>query len=273
VLGDIWVREDPEAASADAVVAANALGLGGATIAGVLEAISLDLQALAPVFEVSLREPEAMELLLEQAKETALLRSIQMIGDSSRLSGAAESLEERARVLEEQARRDGLTGLYNRRYLDERLAEELSNARTHGWPLAIAFIDLDLFKRVNDTYGHQAGDEVLRGAARLLLAGTRSSDVVARFGGEEFLILLPGTGLASALVVTERLVASFRESRHAVAGHQEVRVTISVGLAVQGEGQDFESPEELVRAADRAVYAAKRLGRDRWVVYGSDKAV
>jgi diguanylate cyclase (GGDEF)-like protein len=268
-VADIWLREDREQAALEAADAAGRLlGVEGAVLGEVLEAVSAEIQETAPLFEVELRGREDMELVLEQAKETVLLRSLRVVDDSARLSALTESLVDRTRQLEEQARRDGLTGLYNRRYVDERLAEELRDARTHGWPLAVLFVDLDGFKRINDTHGHPAGDQVLRGAGRLLLEGTRGSDLVARFGGDELLLLLPGTGLAGAAVTADRIVDSFRQARHDVGHGLEVTVTASIGVAVLGEGQDFASAEELLRAADQAVYEAKRGGRDRWVAFG-----
>ena len=160
-----------------------------------------------------------------------------------------------------------MTGLYNRKYLDEALEKEFSCAIEQGWPLTLVLVDLDHFKQVNDTYGHQAGDEVLRQAAALLGACARDTDIVARYGGEEFVLLLPGTGMRGAKIVCERMVNAFRETRHKVIDDQEVAVSISVGLTVHGEVTKFTSTQAFLRAADMALYAAKAEGRDRVVVY------
>jgi len=139
-------------------------------------------------------------------------------------------------------------------------------AKQHGWPLAVIFIDLDHFKQVNDVHGHHAGDEVLRGAAKLLLANTRNTDIAARYGGEEFVVVLPGTRIEGARLTCERVVAAFRNAAHDIGKQEPINVTVSAGLAIQEEGRDFGSAKALVHAADQAVYAAKKQGRDCWVI-------
>jgi len=199
-----------------------------------------------------------------------MLRNLQTMQESQDLHKAAESLESRTRELEEETRRDKLTGLFNRAHFDGVIEDEFRSASSHGWPLAVLFIDIDHFKQVNDTYGHQAGDEILRGAARTLMASTRDTDVVARYGGEEFVIILPGTGKQGACVTSDRIVQAFRKTVHDIGQSESVGVTVSVGIAIQGEGAEFAAPGELVGAADGAVYGAKQQGRNRWVLYGSD---
>jgi len=147
------------------------------------------------------------------------------------------------------------------------LETEFSCAMDQGWPLTLVLVDLDQFKLVNDTYGHQAGDEVLRQAAVLLSACARDTDIVARYGGEEFVLLLPGTGMRGAKIVCERMVKAFRETYHKVSDDQEVVVTVSIGFTVHGEVTRFTSTQAFLRAADLALYAAKAEGRDRVVVY------
>lgn len=162
-------------------------------------------------------------------------------------------------ALRRAADSDGLTGVRNRRWFDERLVGEFADAARRGAPLAVALVDLDHFKQVNDVHGHQAGDEVLVRAAAALGSAARGSDHLARYGGEEFVLLLPGAGPEEALEVAERL-------RRAVpAGAGAVGVTCSIGVAVTG-GPRTSSPAELVRAADEALYRAKEQGRDRCVL-------
>jgi len=162
-------------------------------------------------------------------------------------------------ALRHAADSDGLTGVRNRRWFDERLASECADAAGRGVPLAVALVDLDHFKQVNDVHGHQAGDEVLVRAAGALASAARATDHLARYGGEEFVLLLPGAGPEEALEVAERL----RRAVASAAG--AVSVTCSIGVAVTG-GALTASPEELVRAADEALYRAKEQGRDRCVL-------
>jgi len=165
-------------------------------------------------------------------------------------------------ALQEQAVRDGLTGLYNRRYLDEMLEREVSRARREGIALSLVMIDIDHFKRINDTYGHQAGDEVLRMLAATLLADIRTEDMACRYGGEEFLILLPNMPLAFALGRAEiwrKAVAALSP----VHGKFQIHFTISLGVAAYPE--HGKTPDDLTRCADLALYRAKHEGRNRVV--------
>ena len=161
-----------------------------------------------------------------------------------------------------EAMTDGLTGLYNHRYLHEHLIEELSRARHESHGLALLFCDLDFFKEYNDRLGHAAGDTALRATARIIESCTRRADLVARYGGEEFVVVLPGAAEPEAVEIAGRI-------RTAVAEHhlENGGLTISIGVATYPEAA--ETKESLLEAADRALYVAKRLGRDRVVAAGS----
>ena len=167
--------------------------------------------------------------------------------------------------LREQAVRDPLTGLFNRRYLDDILDGELARARRQGYPVAVVMLDIDHFKRINDTYGHQAGDEVIRRLGGTLRRNSRSGDLLCRYGGEEFILVLPNMGQDDALVRCEALRRSFAgEPVH--FGQQELSATLSGGLALfplHGDDRD-----QLIRAADGALYAAKAAGRNRLCLAG-----
>ena len=175
-------------------------------------------------------------------------------------------------ILEQQSFLDGLTGLWNRSYLDRRLESELNVARRYGRPLSLVLVDVDHFKRVNDSFGHLFGDIVLQGIAEGLRAYARRSDIVARYGGEEFAILLTDTNLRSAMYVSERLRSS-AESRHFEARSEVVSVTASFGVACSEElGADL-TPEELIRAADVGLYASKDAGRNCVHLYRNGEVI
>ncbi|AKF07546.1 diguanylate cyclase [Sandaracinus amylolyticus] len=167
--------------------------------------------------------------------------------------------------LQRLAVQDELTGLYNVRYLNSRLTEEYKRAERHRDPLALAMIDVDHFKQVNDRFGHEAGDAVLREVGVRLKKSVREIDVVTRYGGEEFVVLLPSTHLAGALVVADRVARTLREEPFDVAG-TKMPVTASIGLALF-PSRGVHSKEELLRSADRALYRAKDEGRDRICVF------
>jgi two-component system, cell cycle response regulator len=163
--------------------------------------------------------------------------------------------------LSDMAFRDQLTGLFNRRYFDQKLQEEVDRSARYGRPLSLVMGDIDQFKGYNDDFGHQKGDEVLRTVADLLKASCRSSDVAARYGGEEMVLILPETDAEGALRVAEKA----RKIIEARAGDAADRtVTISMGITSFGPGAD--GPAELIAAADRALYKAKNEGRNRCVL-------
>jgi diguanylate cyclase (GGDEF)-like protein/PAS domain S-box-containing protein len=166
--------------------------------------------------------------------------------------------------LRDQAIRDALTGLYNRRYLDETMERELSRAQREGYPVTVAMIDIDFFKKLNDTYGHQAGDEMLKELGALLKKGARMADVPCRYGGEEFMLVLPNMPLEVAHQRAEIWRDSFKALR-VNFGQFELHSTISIGLATYpGHGK---SRDALIEAADQALYIAKHGGRDQVVIF------
>ena len=158
---------------------------------------------------------------------------------------------------------DALTGLYNHRYLHERLSEELHRARDQQRPLSVLFCDLDHFKRYNDASGHSAGDAVLREVAHVIEQSVRNVDVAARYGGEEFVVLLVETGRETALVVAERIRERIRAAGFTAGG---VPLTVSIGVA--GYPDDADRREDLLNKADWAMYLAKRRGRDQVASFG-----
>ncbi|WP_374603717.1 diguanylate cyclase [Arenimonas sp.] len=158
------------------------------------------------------------------------------------------------------ATRDALTELYNRRHFVESVDREIARATRHGRPLVMCIIDVDLFKPVNDQYGHIAGDGVLRQLAGIVRGFVRGEDIAARIGGEEFAVMLPETDIESARSFAERLREAVAETPF-VLGGQPQRLTISIGIASLAPGRDERSP--LMQAADAALYRAKDLGRNR----------
>jgi len=171
-------------------------------------------------------------------------------------------LEDARRQLELMARTDPLTGLFNRRHMEDQLLREVAHARRYGQPLSVALLDMDHFKKINDTYGHAVGDDALRLLAREAQRISRLSDIFARWGGEEFLVCLPATGSEGAQILISRIMDGVK-ARGLTVGDQQVSLTVSVGITSLREGDD---PMALVNRADAAMYQAKQNGRDRIVI-------
>jgi diguanylate cyclase (GGDEF)-like protein len=182
-----------------------------------------------------------------------------------RLHASLVSNEAARRELEELANRDGLTGLLNRRHFMLCAEGELRRAERYGRPVAVALADLDFFKNLNDTHGHGAGDLVLRTFAAMMLESVRGSDLVCRYGGEEFAFLFPESGVEQSEALVERFRHRFALEPIRLQDGTEVRVTVSIGLA-DASGRPLEVA---LRQADQALYVAKRGGRNRVVVAGS----
>jgi two-component system cell cycle response regulator len=176
----------------------------------------------------------------------------------------SDRLRDNVQMTMEMAVTDGLTGLHNRRYLERHLATLVQQATARGKPLSVLVVDVDHFKSINDTYGHAAGDEVLREFARRVRKAVRGIDLAGRLGGEEFVIAMPDTDAALAMLVGERLRQRIAGDPFRIArGEQAITVTVSIGIASLTTGD--ETPDVLLRRADEAVYRAKRNGRNRVV--------
>lgn len=175
----------------------------------------------------------------------------------------------RVALLEHENVTDSLIGIYNRRYLDRRLEEEFARARRYALPLSVLLLDIDHFKHINDTYGHQVGDRVLNALGPLLLRAIRESDIVARYGGEELLIIAPHTLASLAVILAERVRQDVATQELALTNNlgkrQTIRITISIGIA--GLDQEVTDSQRLVHNADEALYRAKQEGRNRIVIY------
>ena len=199
------------------------------------------------------------------------LTLLDIIGPQVALALERAEWQERATEFQLMSITDPLTALTNRRYLEERLMEELNRSRRYDYPMSFLMIDIDDFKGYNDKNGHQAGDVALQITAHCLKSGLRSEDVASRYGGEEFCILLPQTAMAEAGTIAERIrqrvsTADFPHGKTQPLG----RVTVSIGVSTFSSL--VNTSENIIAAADRALYQAKSMGKDRVVFYGDDAA-
>src|SRR3984885_9857847 len=266
-VADLFLNDAQNRRFAETALSAErSVGLDKTAFGQVLGTIGSMLPETEAIFETDILAQQHPELILEQAREALMLRNLFALREINSLRAAAESSNSRTLELEEETRRDAMTGVYNRAYLDQVLTREFDHSTRHKWPLSLAFADLDNFKSINDRFGHQAGDRILQATARILRGNTRETDLIARYGGEEFVVVLPATDAATAHGICERIVAAFQSTGHPI-GAEHARVTISIGCATHGGQVNFPSVAEFVKAADQALYTAKLRGRNQSVPF------
>ncbi len=182
----------------------------------------------------------------------------------ARLSKANEGLLAANHQLQKMASTDTLTLLYNRRHFEQVIKREVDRRNRYGLPLSVVMIDIDFFKSINDTYGHEAGDKALIKVAAVITESARTADIIARFGGEEFVAVLPQTEAESATVFAERTRAALEQEKFVIDG-KEINLTMSLGVAGISAAGGITDPETMMKAADKALYDAKNSGRNRYV--------
>lgn len=254
------------------------LGLPGAAIDSILEQFHIRVKEAGNYFDLKIQAAKSVQEILQEANIRLSLINLdydqmnkQLIQAKIKLENLTRELESKNKILDNLANLDGLTGVYNHRYFQNALDQEISRATRRGTFLSILFIDIDFFKKFNDSFGHQVGDFILAEFARTLGANLRKYDVLARYGGEEFVVLLPETNTEEALIVAEKLRSViektiFRDNRG------EYHVTASFGQACSKPGveDDFDR-DILVSRADQALYEAKQKGRNRVAAYTPKK--
>ncbi|WP_369980666.1 HDOD domain-containing protein [Xanthomonas bundabergensis] len=263
-LADIWLSDDTDAARGLAMERAyRELQLDSRRFDEVIAGMAEALPEIGPIFDVRIAQPERIDAIISHARELMVLRNLREIQEATHARHQADESEHRARRLAEQASRDALTGVYNRHQLEVLLNQQFDLASRHDWPLSVAFIDLDDFKKINDAHGHLIGDQVLRAFAQALQPLLRSSDTVARFGGEEFLVLLPNTSEEAALSVIRRILAEIAQRPMVELKSGPLHISFSAGVATQGGRERFATAQELLQAADDMLYSSKHGGRNR----------
>ncbi|MBX3234065.1 MAG: diguanylate cyclase [Labilithrix sp.] len=258
-----------KAASLDCVLVDIALGLDAWEILSRLR-IEPETSAI-PVMMIMDRAPNDADLMklleagvmdhvVKPLSTPLLCAKVRAVAERSKLQ---RELRNKLRVAIEYSALDALTGLYNRRYFERRLREESAHARRHKRPFSLVIVDIDHFKLVNDTYGHEDGDKVLRHVAELISGSLREDDIACRYGGEEFVLLLRATAGPAARVVANRLRASVTAKGIALGEKNEERhISFSGGVAAADERNNFDC-EAILDRADKALYRAKRGGRNR----------
>jgi diguanylate cyclase (GGDEF)-like protein len=215
--------------------------------------VQKEAESVFPLFEFKMKAKDNYIHVIEEARKGLIELSQDLL---------TEMIEQKRQIeiLQERATSDGLTSLMNYQAFQDILEKEISRSKRHGLPLSLILADIDYFKKVNDTYGHLAGDSVLKRVAALLKDGIRISDSACRYGGEEFAVLLPETDGAGGMILAERLRAQVSSTAFFTDGHR-IKLSMSFGVAEMVNRNDF-SNADLLKRADRALYEAKRAGRN-----------
>ncbi|MDR4494072.1 MAG: GGDEF domain-containing protein [Nitrospirales bacterium] len=245
------------------------LGLPSKVFLEILEKTKIHLAETEQLFETEIPTWTDPQTILDNAREALLFRNLQILKEVEELQIGTVAMEAQFNNLEESNRHDPLTGVLNRAYLDKSLESSFEQARAHDECLTLVFGDLDKFKSVNDTYGHHAGDVILQSAARTLISKVRTTDLVGRYGGEEFVLILPKTPAEAAHIVCNRILEAFRTTEHEVARDTQLTVTISLGIATHSPDKPFSNVQALLQASDEAVYFAKTHGGNQYMSYES----
>lgn len=218
----------------------------------------------AASFRAELAENAAFYLCLGVLLPAAtVLFGAYLGGAADVIAAKHENVEIVLNALRDQSATDGLTGLYNRRHVLFELEKEIERARRHHRPLAVLMVDLDGFKQVNDVHGHLAGDRMLKEMAFALGGGIRKVDIIGRYGGDEFLVILPEARMDTALIVARRLSDAVRKHSFRI-GNEVLLLTASVGIACTENAEGLE-PNAFIDKADKAMLEAKRRGKDQIV--------
>ena len=236
-------------------------GLAETDVDALLDEIGKRTKEVASLFEINIGPASNYEAILKRANEALVEITLQSQQQASQLKVQTQSLEQQNQALKRQATTDGLTSLANRARFDAFMHEQFELHRDSGKPLTLLLLDVDKFKSVNDTHGHPAGDKVLKALGALLGSAARAQDLAARFGGEELALVLPGTSRATASAIAESIRRAIA-ARPVSVGPTNLAITASIGVACLEPGSPFREPAHLLKAADLAVYNAKRSGRN-----------
>lgn len=238
------------------------LGIRGEQFTEIVTRVLRLIPEAEELYETSILDPADAETLLEQARELMTVRSLTALRDVQALQETTAVLINRTEELEDTARKDPLTGTLNRMWLERLLEREYTQAVMFSRSLSIALVNIDHFKRINESLGHEGGDRVLKSCADTIQGSIRGSDLLGRFSGDTFVVILPGTDETLATQVANRILTSIKEIPHATSP-ESLKITVSIGVATYTAQHRFTNAAELLQAADHSLYRAKLSGRNR----------
>ncbi|NLW06114.1 MAG: GGDEF domain-containing protein [Pseudomonadaceae bacterium] len=277
LLADPWLASNQEMAMTVAYQASQEyLGMDEQQFSHLLLHIQEKLPEVVKLFELSAPANIDTFNLLQEAKQLLVERNLRMMQKLMLQQKEIDALKKSSARLQEQLKRDPLTGIYNRQFTEQQLTKHFTNMQEVDNHLAVIFIDLDFFKNLNDQYGHALGDAALKAFATTLEQELDHNCLAGRYGGEEFVVLMPGYGQEEAFNFAKRLQEHLAATPLLSHNKEDIYISASMGLAMHSskdpsnKNQYFDNADELVKAADQAMYSAKRTGRNRILLYTSE---
>lgn len=269
LLADIFVAEDVESAMFKSInQAEKIIPLDRSEFNTIIESVSSNFAEMASMFDIEMGDHQSLEMISEQAKEILILRNLTKIQSENDSRASNDTVDKSgSNVSSIVSKHDQLTRLFNRRHFDLCIKQEFDNSKKYEWPLGLIFINLDGFHKVNDSFGQEAGNDVLIHSASLLLDCMRDTDIVSRYGGAEFTILLPGIDKHGTEIACNRIVEAFQEKAAKLQNGDTIQQTTSVGAAVCYGEKFYKDWSQLIRNADEAVLEAKLNGGNRYCFY------
>jgi diguanylate cyclase (GGDEF)-like protein len=270
-LADLMQVQDKAAALEAAEAHLQELRLDPGLLRGIVDEVVADVAEAAEMLQLSVGDQPSYDDIIATASEALVNLSLSQMAEPTDDQRRSAELQQRNEELQRQAATDPLTGLANRRMLDDVLARELAQAQRQGSRVSVLLLDIDHFKKFNDTHGHQAGDRVLRKVADAIRQLVRKSDVCARFGGEELAVVLPFTIMEGARKVADRMRQAVNDLAVEWEGNR-LSVTVSIGGVTLTGSATAAAAKEALRAADEAMYRAKEEGRNRVCWHTADRS-
>lgn len=265
ILADIWLEDTPtELVQTIKKAAQLMMDVDSDEFELVVSEINNELPKVSSLFDIDLNSEIERGQLLENAREISMERSIHVIKESESNKRYIKKIEKQVRSIEDEIHHDHLTKTFSRKYIENELVENFEYATTNSWPLSLAFIDVDGFKEINDSHGHVFGDTVLVSIADFFSNNVRQTDILARYGGDEFVLMLPGATVDAAEEMLNRLIKMMQGGKEALqVGSINLVPSVSIGIATHMDKIKFENLESFIQSADKALYDSKLAGKNR----------
>lgn len=267
---ELWVQENQKKEMGTLISQSDECRLfSNKEIEEIISAITTQIPSINSIFETNIETSFSPAELIEEAKHLLVERNLKLMQQLANARHEAEEARANEKQLKEQLKKDQLTGVFNRAHIESISEKAFIRANKSGKPLTVMFLDIDHFKQVNDKYGHQTGDYALRLFARALMKYTGKNGYVGRYGGEEFVIIMPDISSDIAMTIARRIRDGLKQTPVKVNDTLRVTLKASAGIAThtQGHSRSFSSADKLLDAADKMMYKAKNTGRDKAIVY------